>query len=70
MEDIYHAGFILDRGYFSRENIRFMDKCGYDFVITVKGMKSLVSESVLEVKDTFIRERRMNVLSVDWKKKL
>lgn len=48
-----HAGFILDRGYFSRENIRFMDKCGYDFIIMVKGMKSLVSESVLEVKDTF-----------------
>lgn len=48
-----HAGFILDRGYFSRENIRFMDKCGYDFVIMVKGMKSLVSNTVLEVKDSF-----------------
>lgn len=32
----------LDRGYFSRENIRYMDKCGYDFVIMVKGMKSFV----------------------------
>jgi transposase len=26
----YHQiGFILDRGYFSRENIRYMDRCGY-----------------------------------------
>ncbi len=31
-----NAGFILDRGYFSRENIKYMDKCGYDFVIMVK----------------------------------
>lgn len=35
------VGFILDRGYFSKENIHFMDKNGYDFVIMVKGMKSL-----------------------------
>jgi len=48
-----HAGFILDRGYFCRENIRYMDKCGYDFVIMVKGMKALVNEAVLEAKDTF-----------------
>ena len=32
------AGFILDRGYFSKENIRYMDKCHYDFVIMMKGM--------------------------------
>ena len=24
-----NAGFILDRGYFSRENIKYMNKCGY-----------------------------------------
>ena len=29
-------GFILDRGYFSCENIQYMDKCGYSFVIMVK----------------------------------
>ena len=33
-----HIGFILDRGYFSRENIRFMDKKKYSFFIRVKGM--------------------------------
>ena len=32
-------GFILDRGYFSCENIQYMDKCGYSFVIMVKGMQ-------------------------------
>ena len=56
-----HAGFILDRGYFSRENIRFMDKCGYDFVIMIKGMKELVSESVLEVKGSFENRRRNSI---------
>ena len=44
-----NAGFILDRGYFSRENIRYMDKCGYDFVIMVKGMKSLCNDAIRQV---------------------
>lgn len=48
-----HAGFILDRGYFSKENIRFMDKNHYDFVIMVRGMKALVNSFVLEVKGSF-----------------
>jgi hypothetical protein len=55
------VGFILDRGYFSRENIRFMDKCGYDFVIMVKGMKKLVSGLVLENKGTFEESRRHGI---------
>ena len=42
------VGFILDRGYFSKENIRFMDDNGYDFVIMAKGMKKLVSDIILE----------------------
>lgn len=52
-----NAGFILDRGYFSRENIRYMDKCGYDFVIMVKGMKFFVNEAIWKVKDTFEEKR-------------
>lgn len=39
-----NAGFILDRGYFSREDIRYMDHLGYDFVIMVKGMRSFVND--------------------------
>lgn len=30
------AGFILDRGYFSKGNIQYMDSNGYSFVIMVK----------------------------------
>ena len=41
-----HAGFILDRGYFSKENIHYMDNNGYDFVMMVKGMKTAVKEYV------------------------
>lgn len=54
-------GFILDRGYFCRENIRFMDDCGYDFVIMAKGMKALVSGLVLEVRGTFENDRRKSI---------
>lgn len=46
-------GFILDRGYFSRSNIRAMDKHGYSFVIMVKGMYDLVNSLVLEQKGSF-----------------
>ena len=56
-----HIGFILDRGYFCRENIRFMDDNGYDFVIMVKGMKSLVSELVLEAQGSFENDRRNSI---------
>jgi transposase len=55
------VGFILDRGYFSKENIHYMDKCGYDFVIMMKGMKSLVSELILENKGSFEEERSCSI---------
>ena len=54
-------GFILDRGYFSCENIQYMDKCGYSFVIMVRGMASLVNELVLEHKGTFESKRVNNI---------
>lgn len=38
-----------------------MDKCGYDFVIMVKGMKSFVNESILKVKDTFEKKRQYTI---------
>lgn len=56
-----NAGFILDRGYFSKENIRFMDKCGYDFIIMAKGMKQLVSGLVLKTKGTFEESRQHSI---------
>lgn len=56
-----HIGFILDRGYFCKENICFMDDNGYGFVIMVKGMKSLVSDLVLEVQGSFENDRRNSI---------
>lgn len=58
-----HIGFILDRGYFCKENICFMDDNGYDFVIMVKGMKKLVSELVLQSQGTFENDRRKSIRS-------
>lgn len=56
-----HIGFILDRGYFCKENICFMDENKYDFVIMVKGMKSLVSDLILAVKGSFENDRRNSI---------
>lgn len=47
------VGFILDRGCFSKENIRFMDCNGYDFIIMVKGCKELASGLILEQRGKF-----------------
>lgn len=56
-----HIGFILDRGYFSEPNIHYMDKCGYEFIIMMKGMKDLVKSLVLEVKGTFEEARQYSI---------
>lgn len=54
-------GFILDRGYFSRENIRYMDRNGYDFIIMMKGMKPLVRKLVSEQKGKFEESRKNSI---------
>ena len=48
-----NAGYILDRGYFSEPNIRFMDRNGYDFIIMVKGCKDFVNRVILKHRGTF-----------------
>lgn len=58
-----HVVFILDRGYFCKENIEFMDNNGYNFVIMVKGRKDLVSELILEVQGTFENDRKNSIRS-------
>ena len=50
-------GFILDRGYFSKKNIQYMDSCQYDFVIMVKGMASFVDKIILKHKGSFEKKR-------------
>lgn len=56
-----NIGFILDRGYFSKANLRFMDKHGYPFIIMVKGMKKLIRELILETKGSFEETRKNSI---------
>lgn len=52
-----NIGFILDRGYFSRENIAYMDSCKFDFVIMVKGRASFVHQMITAHKGEFEEKR-------------
>lgn len=54
-------GFILDRGYFSKENISHMEDAGYSFVMMLKGKASLVQKWVLENKGSFETKRTCNI---------
>ena len=56
-----NVGFILDRGYFSKDNIRFLDENGYGFVLMVKGLGKLVSELVLSRRGTFECSRSCDI---------
>lgn len=56
-----HVGFILDRGYFAKENIRYMDQRGYDFVIMMRGMKKLSSEIIKKNRGTFEESRGKSI---------
>ena len=50
-------GFVLDRGYFSRANIEYMDEKKYHFVIMCKGCKPLVTELIGAKRGTFESDR-------------
>ena len=50
-------GFILDRGYFSKENIRYIDENDYSFIIMCKGCKPLVSSLIFENYGSFETRR-------------
>lgn len=52
-----NLGFILDRGYFSRKNLTYMDQMGYGFLIMIKGMKSFVRDIILENMGSFENKR-------------
>ena len=56
-----NIGFILDRGYFSKGNVRKMDEYGYSFVIMIKGMAKLVNTLVLKNKGRFEKERKYSI---------
>lgn len=56
-----NIGFVLDRGYFSKDNIKYMESCKYDYVIMVKGKASFVHGMILEHKGEF-ETKRANVI--------
>ncbi len=48
-----NVGFILDRGYFSRANIQYMDKHNIPYIIMVKGLQSWIKDIILANVGTF-----------------
>lgn len=56
-----NVGFILDRGYFSKENISYIEDNGYAFIIMVKGCKKLVSSLVADHKGSFETDRDCSI---------
>ena len=58
-----HIGFILDRGYFSKDNIRYMEANNFSFLIMIKGRKELVSSLVDEHRNTFETIRSCSIRS-------
>jgi transposase len=51
-------GIILDRGFFSRENIAYFDEHHLDFIIMAKGWKRFIRNVVLEVVSTFENKQK------------
>lgn len=56
-----NIGFVLDRGYFSRENINYLEDNDYSFIMMLKGKADLVQKWILENKGTFETSRRHNI---------
>ena len=54
-------GFVLDRGYFSKENIDYLEANKYSFVMMLKGKADLVQQWVLENKGSFEEKRLYNI---------
>ena len=52
-----NIGFILDRGYFSRKNLAYMEQNGYSFLIMVKGMKEFIRGIILQKQGSFENKR-------------
>lgn len=54
-------GFVLDRGYFSKDNIYQLEDSGYSFVMMLKGKADLVQKWVLENRGSFETSRSCNI---------
>lgn len=55
------VGIVVDRGYFSRRNILLMDEKGIQFLLMVKGCKTLVSSLITEHRGSFETDRACRV---------
>ena len=58
-----NIGFILDRGYFSKDNIRYMEDNNFSFIMMIKGRKALVSSLIEENLNTFETVRSCSIRS-------
>lgn len=47
-----NVGFILDRGYFSADNIKYFDKNHYDFMLMAKGNALFIREAIEMVRSS------------------
>ena len=54
-------GFVLDSGYFSKDNIYQLEDRGFSFVMMLKGKADLVQKWVLENKGSFETSRSCNI---------
>ena len=54
-------GFVLDRGYFSKDNIYCLEENGYSFIMMLKGKADLVQKWILENKGSFETSRACNI---------
>ncbi|MGM9767890.1 MAG: transposase [Candidatus Cryptobacteroides sp.] len=56
-----HIGLVLDRGYFSEDNIAYADRMGYSLVIMMKGCKKIAASAVDELYGTFETDRKCSI---------
>ena len=53
-----NIGFILDRGYFAKQNLFYMDENEYSFIIMAKGKADFLHKLIEEAMGTFELDRR------------
>lgn len=56
-----NVGFVLDRGYFSKGNLKYLDENRMPFVIMAKGNAKFINGFVKEVQGTFEEERKKRI---------
>lgn len=56
-----NVGFILDRGYFGKENIQYMQEKRYEFIIMAKGCRPLVSSLIESIRGSFETKRDCSI---------